>query len=278
MILFSRQGEELPVNSKAENGHPLHRRHKNCWRCGGMGGADKWGPAGTNTGWTCWRCGGTGRDPNPEFIKLYTPEQNAKLDAAQAKRDAKKAAARAEAARIEQERRDAERAEIISEWGGFADRIDAELAHGEIDVLVSVRDRIRVEAKEPTERQIEIVNQIIERNEKERARRAAARHVGEVGKRQIFELTMLHTQSRLVSEYPHIYSHWTLFVDENGSKIASKSVPHSLGLKLEIPEGGKWDDRCYIKGSKVRVKATVVEHTTDKNGEPITYINRPKAA
>lgn len=274
MILFSRTGEALVQNSSDEKGKPLHVCDRVCWRCGGLGGSEKW----RHTGWTCYRCGGSGKDPVRDRVKLYTAEQNAKLDAAAEKRAEKKAAARAEAARIEQERRDAERAEIISDNQGFLDRIDAELAHGEIEVLQSIKDRIVEQAKEPTDRQVEVVNQIIERNEAERARRAAARHVGEIKKRQIFELTLLHTQSRLVSEYPHIYSHWSLFIDENGSKIASKSVPHALGLKMEVPEGGKWDDRCYIKGSKVRVKATVIEHTTDKNGEPITYINRPKAA
>lgn len=272
--LFSRSGEALAPNSRDEKGKPLHVRDRTCWRCGGLGGSEKW----RHTGWTCFRCGGSGKDPTRDQIKLYDAEQLAKLDAAKAKRDAKKAAARAEAARIEQERRDAERAEIISDNQGFLDRIDAELAHGHSDFLQSVRDRIAEQAKDPSDVQVQKVNEIIERNEAERARLAAARHVGEIKERRVFELTLIHTQSRLVSEYPHIYSHWSLFTDENGCKIACKSAPHVIGLRLEVPEGGKWDDRCYIKGSKVRVKATVVEHTTDKRGEPVTYINRPKAA
>ncbi len=271
--LFSRSGEALAPNFRDERNKPIHIRDRVCWRCGGAGGSEKW----RHTGWTCYRCGGSGKDPTRDRIKLYDADQLAKLNDRKAKADAKKAAARAEAARIEQERRDAERAEIISDNQGFLDRIDAELAHGHIDFLQSVRERIVEQAKEPTDVQVQKVNEIIERNEKERARRAAARHVGEIKERRIFELTLLHTQSRLVSEYPHIYSHWSLFTDENGSKIASKSAPHVLGLRLEVPEGGRWEDRRYIKGSKVRVKATVVEHTTDKNGEPITYINRPKA-
>ena len=274
MILFSRQGEQLLQNAKTTTGRPLRIQDKPCWRCGGAGGAEQW----RHTGWTCYRCQGRGIDPNKERIKLYTAEELEKLNAAAAKRRAKKAAEQAEAARLEQERRDRERVEIISGNQGFLDRIDAELAHGESEILQSVRDRIAEQAKEPTDRQVEVVNQIIERNEAERARRAAATHVGEIKERRVFELTLLHTQTRLVSEYPHIYSHWSLFVDENGCKIASKSAPRTLGLKLEVPEGGDWNDRCYVKGSKIRVKATVVEHATDKNGEPITYINRPKAA
>src|SRR3546814_20245426 len=62
--------------------------------------------------------------------------------------------------RSEQERRDRERAEIISANEGFVARIDAELAHGEIEVLQSIKDRIVEQAKEPTDRQVEVVNQI----------------------------------------------------------------------------------------------------------------------
>jgi hypothetical protein len=274
MILYTRKGEALRVTSRDEKGNPISVQDRTCWRCGGLGGAEAW----RHTGWTCYRCGGTGRDPVQERVRLYTPEQNAKLDAAAEKRAAKKAAARAEAERIEQERRDRERAEIISTNQGFIARIDAELAHGESEFLQSVRDRIVEQAKEPTDAQISKVNEVIERNEKERVRLAAARHVGEIKERRVFDLTLVHTQTRLVSEYPHIYSHWSLFTDENGCKIACKSAPGVIGLKKETLEGETWDQRRYLKGAKVRVKATVVEHTYDKNGEPITYINRPKAA
>lgn len=274
MILYSRKGEPLTQNSSDEKGKPLHICDRVCWRCGGLGGSEKW----RHTGWTCFRCGGSGKDPTRDRIKLYTAEQNAKLDAAAEKRAAKKAAAKAEADRIEQARRDAERAEIISDNAEFIARIVAEMAKRDSDFLQSVLDRIEQQAKEPTDLQVQKVNEVIERNEAERARLAGAQHVGEMKERRVFELTLIHTQTRLISEYPHIYSHWTLFTDENGCKIASKSKPSSLGLKLEVPEGGNWDDRRYMKGSKTRVRATVVEHTTDKRGEPVTYINRPKVA
>lgn len=268
---FNRQGVARKPTS---TNPPMYVANQPCWRCGGAGQSVKW----AHTGLTCWRCGGNGIDPNPVREKLYTAEQNAKLDAIKAKRDEKKRLAREEAARIEEARRQAERLEMISAWEGFVARIDAELAHGHIDFLADLREQVVVRVKEPTEGQVEAVNRIIERNEQERVRREAARHVGEIKERRVFELTLIHTQTRLVQEYPHIYSHWSLFTDENGCKIACKSAPHVIGLQKETPEGGTWDDRTYLKGSKVRVKATVVEHTYDKNGEPITYINRPKAA
>jgi len=57
-----------------------------CSRCGGAGGGDKW----QFTGWTCFDCGGSGK-AQPRTEKLYTADQLAKLDAAQGKRDAKRA-------------------------------------------------------------------------------------------------------------------------------------------------------------------------------------------
>lgn len=273
MLMYSRAGTPLVANSKNEKGQPIHVGDRKCWRCGGLGGSEKW----RATGWTCFRCDGKGIDPTREHTRLYTPEQNAKLDAAQAKRDEKKRLAREDASRIEEARRQAERDEIISANEGFLGRIDAELAHGHIDFLADLRDQISDRVKEPTDSQVEAVNRIIDRNEKERARRAAARHVGEIKERRVFELTLLHTQSRLVQEYPHIWSHWSLFTDEDGCKIACKSAPWTIGLVKTYPEG-RSKDGYYAKGQKVRVKATVVEHETDKNGEPITYINRPKAA
>lgn len=271
MILYDRAGNELVANYRDTKGKLFRVRDRKCWRCGGLGGAEKW----RHTGWTCHRCGGSGNDPVKERVPLYTAEQNARLDAAQAKRDEKKAAARAEAARVEQERRDAEREEIISDNAEFLARIDAELAHGDHEILQSVRDRIAEQAKEPTDRQIEVVNQIIERNTAERARRAVAAHVGEIGKRSVMTLKLLYTRSQIIGKFPTIWSHWSLFTDENGCKIACKSAPWTIGLEKTYPEG-RSQDGYYEKGQTVTVKATVIEHTTDKDGEPLTYVNRPK--
>lgn len=57
-----------------------------CRRCGGRGGAECW----AYTGYTCYECGGSGRADKPELLKFYTPEYQAKLDAINEKRRAKK--------------------------------------------------------------------------------------------------------------------------------------------------------------------------------------------
>lgn len=276
MILYTRQGEALTPNHKTVTGRYLLIRDKPCWRCGGAGGAEAW----RHTGWTCYRCAGTGIDPAKERIKLYTAEQNAKLDAAAEKRAAKAAVIKAERDRIEAERRAAEKAEMISGWSVLLAEIDAELEHDDNDILSSVKERITEQVKDPTDRQLEVVRKIIADRQSDRARRETAHHVGQIKERREFTLTLLYTRSG-VYEMPGvgpIPTYWSLFTDENGCKVACKSAPHLLGLGQTIPEGGKWDDRRYEVGQTVKVKATVVKHEIDKNDEPVTYINRPKAA
>lgn len=263
--LFSRAGKPYTAN-RTQGGKPIFVTKQPCSRCGGQGGSEKW----RHTGYTCYRCGGNCDDPNLLVIKLYTAEQNAKLDAIQAKKNAKKQAKREEAARLEQERREREKAEIISQNSDIINRINAELTHGEIEVLRSILERITVKALDPTDRQIEVVEQIIARNTAERERLAVARHVGEIKERRDFMLTLIYTRTEETGQFPTIYSHWSLFTDENGCKIACKSAPWVLGLKYDR------DEEQYTKGQTIRVKATVVEHRYDKKGEPVTYINRPK--
>lgn len=263
MQLFNRNGVERKPNAGTP-AKPVFIAEQNCMRCGGAGGAEAW----KHTGWTCYRCGGNGRDPNRIREKLYTVDELEKLNERRTRLRAKKQAERDAAAAVEQARRDAEREEVISANSGFLARIDAELAHGEHELLRSVRDRIAEQAKDPTDRQLEVVNGIIARNEAERARRAAARHVGSIKERREFTLTLLYCRSEQTGQFPTIWSHWSLFTDENGCKIASKSAPWVLGLKS--------DRDGYPKGQTIRVKATVTDHKLDKNGEPVTYINRPK--
>lgn len=105
MTLFTRSGIEKSANATSPTGKPFWRHHENCHRCGGAGGSESW----RHTGWTCYQCGGSGKgavrdDP------LYTAEQLAKLNAAQAKRDAAK-----------QAKRDAERAaRLVERMNDFA--------------------------------------------------------------------------------------------------------------------------------------------------------------
>lgn len=91
-----------------KNGTKYWGSPKTCPRCGGAGGADKW----KFTGWTCFACGGSGKAEGLSIRKEYTPEHQAKLDAAKEKRDAKKAAER----KTEQQQEFEKAAEKRQEW------------------------------------------------------------------------------------------------------------------------------------------------------------------
>lgn len=81
-----------------------------CDRCGGAGGADKWG----YTGWTCYKCGGSGQ--MHDKWKEYTPEYEAKLESRRKARHQKYLEEHAEEiAQREAERKAKEEAERIAQ-------------------------------------------------------------------------------------------------------------------------------------------------------------------
>lgn len=264
IILFNRQGTERPHNfGPAEK--PQFRTSRACWRCGGQGWAHKW----EHTGKTCWRCGGNGIDPTDGFEKLYTAEKLEKLNASKAKADEKRADKK-EAARVaEQQRRDTERAQVIADNAELISEIDAELKHGDVLILREFREQIMDRAKDLSDRQTDTLRAIVARNTAERARRAGARHIGVIGQRSDFVLTLVHTQTEEIGQFPTVYKHWSLFTDELGCKVESRTAPWTLGLSRD-KDGG------YTKGQVIRVKATVKNHRHDNKGEPITRIDRPK--
>jgi len=265
--LYTRNGHPETPNWKDARGRLAVRRSRKCIRCGGLGGAEAW----RHTGWTCYRCGGNGDDPTPEVFSLYTAEENARLDEAQAKRQATKRRKAEAAAEIERQRREREKAEIISAHTTLLARIDEELTNGENEILTSVAERIREKALHPTDRQLEVVDSIIAKRVAERERLARVGHVGEIGERRKFTLTLLFVRSEITGQFPTIWRHWLVFHDENGNKIVSKSAPWSFDLATRTVDR----EKEYVKGQTVTVKATVKEHGTDKRGEPFTRIDRP---
>ncbi len=99
---FTREGLEHAVAGHDEDGHPYAVLARRCGRCGGAGGSDKWGPAGSNTGWTCFECTGSGHSSHgPERLRLYLAAELERLNAARDKRRATKA----EAHRVAQDQR-----------------------------------------------------------------------------------------------------------------------------------------------------------------------------
>lgn len=76
-----------PYDINLDKGAAKYDYESTCGRCGGAGGGPQW----SHTGWTCFQCGGSGKG-GVKTGKLYTADRLAKLNAAQAKRDAKSAA------------------------------------------------------------------------------------------------------------------------------------------------------------------------------------------
>lgn len=265
MTLFDRNGNEFVANWKVgAHQRPAHRRSRSCTRCGGAGGADAW----KHTGWKCYRCGGNGVDPNPEIIKLYTAEENVKLDERAEQASKRQKAKAEEKARVEQERRDAERDKLLSIYATYIKRLEVELSFGEVEIIRSVLERITVKALDPTERQVEVVEEIISRNEKERQRLENVGHIGEIGKRQDFDLTLVYASFEHTGDWMVPIKYWIVMRDEMGRTVVSSSKPRSLGLS----SNGEGE---YKPGQQIRVKATVVKHYINKKGEPCTKINRP---
>lgn len=88
--LFTRTGEPFDAAAHTlseKKGKSGYWSYSPCYRCGGAGGFKQW------PGFTCYRCGGQhSRTYEQHFERVYSAEQLAKLNAAQAKRDVKKAA------------------------------------------------------------------------------------------------------------------------------------------------------------------------------------------
>jgi len=180
--LFNRSGVERKPNSTHE-GKPTYQYQKKCHRCGGVGGSEAW----RYTGYNCYECGGSGNG-GIGAEKLYTAEENARLDAIAAKKQEKATAKRnAELAKLEAERaarRDAFKAanaEILAKV------LELNRASREDDMFWSnlYNEWIHT-ANDLSERQVAMVN---ERHEQLLARQAAearqqsAGYIGEVGKR-----------------------------------------------------------------------------------------------
>jgi hypothetical protein len=283
MQLFTRAGIEQAPNGKTEKGAPVYRYERACFRCGGAGGSDKW----AHTGWTCYDCNGKGKAATLGVEKLYTAEKLTKLVEAQAKRDAAKKAARDEAAVVEAERAARERHDVLTHYDLLLKRIRAAVPvkydenDNEIDALdgegfiASIYRHITQKSKWLSEGQSEAIEKVLTKIEAEKARVKAATYIGEVGQR--LDLTLTLEKVVTWGEQWQGYTFLCIMKDENGSKVVYKGKsPHSLGLKSEYDP----KDRCsYIKiGQTVQVKATIGEHKRSTyNGEPETYITRPKA-
>jgi hypothetical protein len=236
MTLFTRTG--TPQVQNCPEGYVYRPK---CGRCGGAGGSKAW----AYTGYTCYECGGSGFAAI-KTVKLYTAEQNAKLDAIAAKKAAVKTA-KVNAVYAARE------AELVAQRAAFvADNAEfvATLQGLDGDFWVGFRESFLSRAKAPTERQIALV-------EGEVAKRAKApsAHVGAVGDKVTLTLTC-EREIRLESQFG--VSWMSICRDAAGNVVIYKGNAQFLGM-----------------GETGEVKATIKDHAV-YNGVAQTMIMRPK--
>ena len=212
-----------------------------CTRCGGAGGRREW----NHSGYVCFECGGNGIG-KVKLEKLYTPEQNAKLDAAAIKRaEASTAKANAkEAARVAA--LVAQSAVFVAEHAEFI----AKLKSFDGDFWAGFRESFLSRAKAPTERQIALVDGEVAKRAK-----APSKHVGSVGEKITLIITC-NREVRIESQFGVTWLH--LCSDDAGNTVTYKG---NAGFLRE--------------GNTGTVTATVKDHTV-YNGIAQTVIQRPK--
>lgn len=135
-----------------------------CSRCGGEGGSHAW----DHTGYTCFECRGTGVG-RTEVVKLYTAEKLEKLNAAQAKRQAKATEKRAAKLAAEQAAREAKSVETrVANKIRFPGAVSALQSYqGENHFLAEMKAKFN-DGFELTENQANAIEQAFEREEKRR--------------------------------------------------------------------------------------------------------------
>jgi hypothetical protein len=250
--LYRRHSPAEPFAGRVERderGRPFYRYQDRCRRCGGAGGSEKW----RHTGLTCYDCAGSG---NGRIVAepLYTLEQLERLNAAAAKRQAKReAAARA----AEEARREpflawqASRIHVLEQIRqlapeDLAERIFADCAAYRI----------------PAEWLLDVAVAAILRNGVRADARSASQHVGQVGERLELELTcekLLDFSERGHGGYLVRSFYIALMRDGAGNRIVYKGGRPPLG-----------------EGEAGKFRATVKDHD-ERDGEKQTVIERAKA-
>lgn len=247
MQLFNRFGTARQQNYGTAD-KPAYTYVGKCSRCGGAGQAEQW----RHTGLVCYQCGGSGAQI---VERLYTVEQNVKLNAAQAKRNAKATAKRNAAEAERQAKLAAEKAAWLEQTSEFRAKLE-QLVATEPDggFWTSVSLRFHSNQEQPTDRLTEVADAAI-------AKLAAARasqFVGQVG--QAIELTL--TCERVIDcswgSFPRISSWMHLCRDTAGNVVVYKGAGNFLGA-----------------GESGKVKATVKSHDVYRDTQQ-TFIQRPR--
>ncbi len=225
-------------------------RVRTCGRCGGAGGGSQW----AHTGWTCYDCGGTGTR-GTEFVSLYTAEKLAKLEAAAAVREGKRAAKAAAVREAKAAEQAANAVKFETDHAALLVRATPWLADATLaDVIAKGRMFATL-----SDKQLQLVAAICERHEAAARAKETSQHVGTVGQRLEIPVTVQRVGSYERQRYMSHYAEtvWIVtMVDAAGNQIVSKTP----NFNEEV-------------GSTFVLRATVKAHDTYKDTKQ-TVVNR----
>lgn len=248
--LFTSHGAPAPAGAvqRTAKGRPFVRVELPCGRCGGAGRSDRW----QHTGYTCFQCGGNGRGVT-KAVKLYTPAEVEKLSARRAKAIAK-ATAKAEAAAVVQAaKEDRQAADVRAAYADLFAGVATYLPDSEFaaDILAKA-----LKFGSLTDGQAGALKTAIDRAKAKADR--PSRHVGEIGKRQVFTATVQHvaTFESSFNGYDRTV-HIHIMEDADGNVIVHKG------------------QSIASKGEMITFAATVKEHG-QRDGVLQTIVQRPK--
>ena len=243
-LFFHRSGIEVQGTVYADGTRRYTFEDRCCSRCGGQGGAEAW----KHTGYTCYQCGGNGGRYKAD-VTVYTADQLAVLNARQEAKEAKKLAAVKAAQEAADAAFDAAYPEIVAKLALVANPSDFIL-----DVVAKGRKFGVL-----TERQIEALNTALDREIDRAAQKiekaATAQHIGTVGERRDFALTLAHVHA-FEGTFGPVYIH--ILNDAEGNVIVYKGNKRLTGEKGEV----------------VTFKATIKAHDA-RDGVAQTILARP---
>ena len=258
--LFYRSGTPFEGTAQVDSkGRASVTRVRKCSRCGGAGGSSRW----AHTGWTCFDCGGNGTR-GTETVSLYTADKLAKLNATRDKRLAKKEAAAQAAREAAQAEADARRASFVAEHGALIAKATPFAARNEFirDVLRKANERADL-----TPGQADALAAAVARIEANDAKRAASAHVGKVGERCEFTLTVERVNV-FDSQFGLFYI--SSMRDQDGNAIVSKG--------RFVPSAAHWNrdlDKWELDPTPFKVRATIKGHDCYRD-ERQTIIERAR--
>lgn len=257
--LFYRDGRPFTGKAKIEGRTFLTLEKKNCSRCGGAGGADKW----AFTGWTCFECRGACQFTVE--VKLYTAEKLAKLDAAQAKREA-----------VKEAKRMAQQTEWDAKVAANTTKFDSEnaalLTEAEalLDTNTFVADIIRKGRQfgSISEAQKSAVLNAIASAKRQAEAQAASTHVGTIGDKVKVKVTVTNVASFERTPFQcrftqHMETVWVIsMVDETGNVFVTKTPNFNQPKGETFVLSGTVKDHSEFRGVKqtllIRAKRTEV--------------------